>query len=427
MSEAVARLLAPIALALTPVLLGGCLANRWLTGTAALVNEQQVALALGDDAAENVAFDPASLPEIAPPTRVRPCCAFGMDLPMSLAGKRVPGYKVSNVLSASDVGHHEYDNGMMTLNQDLARVATLEGNGLVYTCRGGFVDTAHVRDNADLTLFLAMKIVAALPGPAIVSLQSDGAVKRVVVKAIPADVIERLGRWEVAITLAQWASFQLSIWHEIVTWYGYESISGFSEKVSAFSPEDLYSNALGAKIAGGILRNQRVRARAEWNTLVDAWMTRSLQRLVPLPRDLGRRAMKSLDGRWWDSQKNLPDWTLVRRRNFDLSSLVFPWRLPDAELPADPVLTTACARGPAALPLEIPERLGQLALKDLILIDFEVGGWAPVDFPFADPGQRRVTSAELPRLTEVVRSEAQATLGAGFDHPAGRKRTLPSQ
>jgi hypothetical protein len=406
-----------LALASALAALEGCVARNWSGGKGALVSEQQVAVALGDGTAQSERFDPAALPVIPPPRHVRPCCAFGMDLEVTLGGSRVPGYATSNIIGVADLGRHEYDNGPMTLNQDLARFITVEKNGLVYTCRGGFVDTAHVRDNADLTLFLTMQIVAALPGPTVVTLKGDGATKRVVIKAIPPELMDRLGRWEVAITLAQWASYQISIWHEIVTWYGYESFPGFSEKVSAFSLEDFYSNALGARIAGGILRNQRVRTRAEWDDLVPAWIAASLQRLGALPTDLGRRAMKSVDGRWWDSHKRLPDWTLVTRRNFEIGSRVRPWRLAEADLPDDPVMSAACAPSAAALPLEIPEHLGGSAIKDLVTVDFEVEGWAPASFPFADASSRRVTNADFERLVATIRREAQTTFGAGFDRP----------
>ncbi|APR81835.1 Hypothetical protein A7982_07184 [Minicystis rosea] len=393
------------------------MARGWGGGKETRVSEQQVAVALGDGSAQSEAFSAASLPAIPPPRHVRPCCAFGMDLQVSLGGKRVPGYSTSNIIGVADLGRHEYDNGPVTLNQDLARLVTVEKNGLVYTCRGGFVDTAHVRDNADTTLFLTMQIVAALPGPTIVTIDGDGATKRVVLKAVPPELMDPLGRWEVAIMLAQWASFQLSIWHEIVTWYGYESFPGFSEKVSAFSLEDLYSNALGARIAGGLLRNQRVRTRADWDDLVPAWIAASLQRLGALSSDLGRRAMKSVDGRWWDSSKQLPDWTLVTHRNFELGPRVEPWRLSDVDLPADPVLAAACSQSPAALPLEIPEHIGRTAIRDLVSLDFEVKPWAPASFPFADAKARRVTNADFARIVETIRREAQQTFGAGFDRP----------
>jgi hypothetical protein len=343
-----------------------------------------------------------------------------MDLKMSLRGSTVPGYSVSNIVSVPEIGHHEYDNGLVSVNEALSRMVNLEKNGLVYTCRGGFVDVAHVRDNADLTLFLAMHLATILPGPGVVALEGDGATRRIALKAVPPELMERLGRWEVAITLAQWAAFQIAAWHEIVTWWDYESIPGFSEKVSAFSLEDLYSNAVALRIAGGILRGHQPLSRREWDVQMDAWIGVTLQRLGALPTDLGRRAMKSVDGLWWDSRKALPDWTLVTRRSFDLGPRVTPWRIPDADLPEDPVLTVACSERPHALPLEVPQRIGDVPIVDLATADFEVGAWAPATFPFTDPATRRVTSTDFARIAEVVRREAQATLGAGFDHPGSR-------
>lgn len=408
--------IACLALLLAP--LGGCLARAWSVGPTALVSEQQVAAALGEPAGESEPFDPGSLMKVGPPRRVRPCCAFGMDLGVAVAGMTVPGYSVDNVIGIDDLGRHEYDNGAVTLNQDLGRLATLEKNGLVYTCRGGFVDTAHVRDNADLTLFLALRIVAALPEPAIIQLAAgDGARRRVVVKAVPEDLMVGVGRWELAISLAQWAAFQISLWHEIVTWYGVESVPGFSEKVSAFSPEDLYSNALGARIAAGILRSRRVFGRSEYDAMMGAWIPAALKRLGALPADQGRRAMKALDGRWWTSKKQLPDWTLVMRRKMDISRHVKPWRLPDAEAPEDEVLEAACAASPAALPLDIPERAGDRPISELVTVDFEVESWAPSSMPFSDEASRRLTSAELPIVVAQIHDAMYAALGAGFDQP----------
>ena len=39
------------------------------------------------------------------------------------------------------------------------------------------------------------------------------------------------------------------MWHELVTWAGRRTVSVFSEGFSAFSPEDLYSDLLGARLA----------------------------------------------------------------------------------------------------------------------------------------------------------------------------------
>ncbi|OWA85706.1 hypothetical protein BV377_29140, partial [Klebsiella pneumoniae] len=42
--------------------------------------------------------------------------------------------------------------------------------------------------------------------------------------------------------LAGHLAFEIALWHEIAQWYGFQSVPGFSEEISAFSPEDLYSN-----------------------------------------------------------------------------------------------------------------------------------------------------------------------------------------
>ena len=41
------------------------------------------------------------------------------------------------------------------------------------------------------------------------------------------------------MAIARRLAFQLSIWHEIATWYGWSAVPGYPEKLSAFSPEDL--------------------------------------------------------------------------------------------------------------------------------------------------------------------------------------------
>ncbi len=113
------------------------------------------------------------------------------------------------------------------------------------------------------------------------------------------------------------------------------------------------------------------------------------------------------------------------RRQFDLSPHVVPWRLPDAQMPADEVLDAACAGTPTALPLDVPMSLGGHEISSLAGIDFEVESWAPPEFPFADPTTRRVTQADLPRMAEAVRLAEEKTLGAGFDKPGPRQGPRP--
>lgn len=380
-------------------------------GGARIAPPGEVARALGEPPDGPDTFDVRSVPLVPPPVSTRPCCAFGMDLGITVGGKVVPGYAVPNVKSPVDLGPHTYDKGALALESDLARFATSENNGLVYTCRGGFFDTAHVRDYADLTLFLTLRFVLGLEHGIVLELPGDGAVRRIELRAASADVLAREGRWALASALAQWVAWQLSLWHEIVTWYGLESFKGFSERASAFSPEDLYSNVIGIRLATGILTTSGVRSRDDYERQLDAWVREALSRLRAVPEGLGRRAMRSLDGRWWDSNRTLPDVQLVRRRAFPAQVLT-PWTLEGAHVPVDPVLASACT-GTSVLPLTPPPR----PAGELVTLRFEVGDWAPPEFPLLDAQHRVLTSEQLPAVIETVRAQMRTELGAEVDRP----------
>ena len=400
----------------------GCAGPNWSAGAGLLAPEQDVAEALGETSRAMEPFDPASLPDIGQPTSTRPCCGFGMDLGIAVGGARV--YTIPNIKSVEELGQHGYDNGTITFDLDLTHFATVEDDGLVYTCRGGFIDTAHVRDYADLTVFVALHLVAALPGPVVLTLPGDGAIRHVRLKALPADTMTEADRWDWAVSLAQYAVFQLSVFHELATWFGHRTTPSWSERASAFSPEDLYSNLLGIRIAGGIIRKQGVRSRRDWDASMDAWMPRALHRLGALPRKLGRRAMQDVDGVWWDSKKLLPDMLTVTRRNYALTNPLAPWRLEDAGV--DSVIEAACA-GTRALPLPIPERLAPgLAITEYLSVDFELGDWAPKDFPYREAGTRLVEASEFPRLVQAAQAEGEQLLGVGFARPGGKVVRPPS-
>src|SRR5665647_3519774 len=75
---------------------------------------------------------------LSPPHRViRTCCAFGSDLQMIM----VPIFKYTDITSVDQLGPHGY----------LGNAG--EGNGIIYTRRGGFVDMGHLRDQADWTAY----------------------------------------------------------------------------------------------------------------------------------------------------------------------------------------------------------------------------------------------------------------------------------
>jgi hypothetical protein len=130
--------------------------------------------------------------------------------------------------------------------------------------------------------------------------------------------------------MAKWLAYQLSVWHEIATYYGYASIAEWLEKISAFSPEDLYSNELGARLSAGIMLSRGARTDVEYGLSMDSWIHQALERLDAMPLRTSQKAMHELDGAWYDSQRPIPDWKMVKRRNFDIGPLLHPWLVQDA-------------------------------------------------------------------------------------------------
>jgi hypothetical protein len=369
-----------------------------------------VAQALNDPAelpGERV--QPDSIPDLKPPTRIRPCCLFGMDLKVKVGAAPIPGYQIENIRGPKELGPHGYDKGNLKA----------EKNGLVYTCRGGFIDTAHIRDNGDRTLYLSMQIARRLPDGFTLVLPDEGTRRVVVVKPLPPGVLLRQGRWKVATTLAQWVNFQLSVWHEIVTWYGWESVKGFSEKASAFSIEDLYSNVLGESLAAGIILQHEINSRRAYDRAMDAWIYEGLRRLLAVPRVDGRRAMQAVDGSWWDSRERVPDNKLVLRRYLRITSPLQGWLVVDG-VKKGPVLTELkemCERSPGPLPLSIPERLDDQKIEDLVTVEFEFSSWIPDSF--AQPAHKGLvlTQADFPALLRDIAARGEKELGPGFDEP----------
>jgi len=386
-------------------LLAPACAPKWHSAT--LVDSRAVAKALHDPVELSARFDPAAVPDFPAPKKVRPCCAFGVDLKAKVGPVRVPLYENENIVSPGEIGPHGYDKGELTK----------ENNGLVYTCRGGFIDLAHVRDMADTTVFLAMQIARALPGPITIQMPDQGTKRRILIKPLPEGMLARHGRWTTAVALASFIAYDLSIWHEVVTWYGWESTLGISEKLSAFSPEDLYSNILGINLAAGIILEREASSREQYDQTMEVWLREAVRRLGGVDKAQGRRAMKAVDGLWWDSTKLLPDWKLVIRRDLHIETPVPPWIVEKSVSAADPAVTQMCARQPPPLPLEIEDKIGSTRIEDLVEIHFEFSDWIPGEFPLPAASGQAVQRSDIPKIVEDIRRQGAQDFGPDFDQP----------
>ena len=358
---------------------------------------------------------PDEVPVIPIRQRLRPCCAFGSILQVRIGAVKIPGVAIENIRSPDGIGHHNYDAGQR--GNEVA--AGAENNGLVYTCRGGFIDIAHVRDYADWTLFLASQIGRHLETGTVIELpDEEGGYRRFLLKPVDPELVRIVGRQALSGSLAVWAGFQLSIWHEIATWYGWASFGLFSERASAFSPEDLYSNLLGAKLVVPIIESSRDISEDLFDRSVDVWLAQALAFLGGVDAELGEEAMRSVDQIWWDTKALLPDANLVLRRNIQLGSTIHPWQVPAT--PGSPELMDRlgqrCGGNLSAHVLRNPSRIPGLAFDDVLTFEIELSDEFATKPALREIG-RTVSQSDFPRILERIRSEVLEEFGPFGDQP----------
>lgn len=234
---------------------------------------------------------------------IRTCCAFGADLRLG----RIPFLRKTDITAIQNLGTHQY-MGSHT-----------EGNGIIYTRRGGFVDIAHVRDVADWTGYLYHLITTAdrLKTGVSMDLGIEGGGKTIKLN-IPAG-FDSIG----ACQLAGMIAYDISVWHEIASWFGASYIPFMPERYSSFSPEDLYSNLLGVHL--GI---QAIQSDLEYNEAMT-------QLIVDMMDTLGAVnsindtyiAMKKVEGIWWSNEKPLPSRLVLLSRYLETDHNLLPWQL----------------------------------------------------------------------------------------------------
>jgi hypothetical protein len=330
---------------------------------------------------------------LAPPESLRPCCAFGYDLHVRAIGVPIPVYQIGNVLTLDTLGHHHYNDSALGAVTNLIGLSE-EKTGLIYTHRGGFIDIAHVRDTADNTLYLFSKIYPKLGQRWRFFYSEELGLRRVQLKAFtpPAGMTQR---YTIAAWLAGKIGFELAQWHEIAQWYGFPSVPGFSEEISAFSPEDLYSNLLGARLAITVILQGHAGSVDDYNKAMDVELKKTLAGLGAVNREETEKMFREVDGDWWNSHRRVPDKFLVLKRNYQLSDNRFPTPVPFEK--AQPYELT--------MPVNVEgftlSSLGELQIhkgKDMARLPVPKGFYTPSQFqPLADKAEA-ADKTQLDRL-----------------------------
>jgi Protein of unknown function (DUF4056) len=223
-------------------------------------------------------------------------------------------------LDADDLGRHGY------------RPCRKEGNGIVYTCRGGHIDVTHLRKLADWTARLACQTRDALvrgdrefkfkmfePSEHRVQLQYPPGWKYLGPET-RRDIASK-----VSVSLGAYLAYTCSVWHEILTWHGFKAIGFYPEYNSAFSWEDNYSNALGSYLGAMALQDRD----HDYSEAMTRLINEEFQRLGPQPKETAEAAGQAVKGSWFVGAFIRVTMT---KRHLDVGlddGFVTPWLVPD--------------------------------------------------------------------------------------------------
>ncbi|PHM29013.1 hypothetical protein Xbud_01110 [Xenorhabdus budapestensis] len=325
------------------------------------------------------------LSPLDPPEGLRACCVFGYNLKAEALGIPMPLFGIDNIVEAEKLGEHHYNDSVLGASAALLGISN-EKIGLLYTEKGGFIDIAHVRDTADYTLYFFSQIYAHLGQEWVLTLDNELAARKIHFFAFtpPEDPAES---YTLSVYLAAKLAFQLAAWHEIAQWYGYQSIPGFSEAVSAFSPEDLYSNLLGARLALTLILQGQASSVSQFSAAIANILPIALHELGAYDRSGTKEMFDQVDGIWWNSYQRISKKFLLLRRNYETQDDRYPLMPFDKEK--------------SALRLSLPESYQHFSLDKLA--EFQL--WPTDKMKNLPVPQRYWTVKDFPMLAEKAEKQ----------------------
>ena len=359
------------------------------------------------------------IPDIPVRKKARFCCAFGTELQVKFGKMPVPWVKIGRILNLRELGPHRYDGATAAIDDDRENAFPRgEHNGLLYTCRGGFIDTAHVRETVDWAAYFVGKLDRHIDHGIALDLGDEGGDRHVIVEAVPPELIHKHGRDRLVVEMAQWMAHQVMAWHEIAQWYGWSVMALYPESVSGFSPEDMYSNAVGVRLLDGVDIRQSLVSEKVYNRHMDALITADLARLDPVPKDVGTAAVHAVDQVWWNSEERLPEKSLVMRRYLNTGNELEPWLLPrqyaSAELRAS--LNEACGPNPKPTVIHIPYEAEGVPFSEFMTLEIQVEDRLAKQSIFQSMGGR-VSQNDFPYLLDRIRVQNREEFGLRADLP----------
>ena len=305
----------------------------------------------------------------------------------------------------NDLGRHCLDN------------CRDEKLGLLYTCRGGFIDIGHLREAADRTHYISQVTYKNLmrsntnysfraiePSRYYITLAYPKHWK-----SLPRQRKEVVAR-EISIQLGQYLAHTSLIWHEILTWYGFSSAGLFPEYISAFSLEDPYSDVLGTQLAVKVLSDpQSFYEEDTYEKAMVAIIDETLKELDVQSAEITKQAADKIKGDWYKGGYYF--FVEMKKRNFDVGfddGIVTPWQVPG-------ICPDTALQGCPAPGFEFLEEYGFNIKVRLEPIEFEKG---KIYKAIGLKQSERITPyIHFPMIIESIRKEAKLLEGDNVDTP----------
>ncbi len=297
---------------------------------------------------------------------IRMCCAFGTHIKVF----GLPFITLNKIVSPNNLGHHQYLN------------AKTENNGIVYTEYAGFIDIAHVRDQADWTAYLNNKISRLTKGESHkINLGKELGSKTLTI-TLPSDISKKD-----ILNIAGNIAYDLSTWHEIASWYGATQAPILNEKFSSFSFEDNFSNALGV-----FLGKQAILSHHNYDVAMDSLILDYLNKAHAVKDNKStEEAMLELASDYWNPQKSIPNKKLLIERNYNISKTILPIAFNIKTIQA----------------IQFPEQTSnEIFFNDIYTLSFKTGYRFPLKKIFPNKTSRYIDTEDFSKIIDHIKKEA---------------------
>lgn len=309
-------------------------------------------------------------PGIKPHRIIRTCCSFGSEMQLFA----IPGVKLTEITAMEKIGTHHYLGDPS------------EGNGIIYTRKGGFIDMGHLRDQADWTAYLYKQLLEnRAKGNLSILLGREGGEKTLTAQIDPhltkSDLIQLAGK----------IAYDLSVWHEIATWFGASTIPLVPERYSSFSVEDAYSNLLGVTI--GI---KAIQSELPYEEAVTRIIEETLKNLDVVSNETETyMAMEAVRDIWWTRDKRLPSSKVLLQRQVQVYPCLQPWLVPGW-----------AGSNQKAVELSVPEYASNgESLNHFYELEFRLNYKFPFRKMFPERKDRSITQNDFDRLLAHVAAD----------------------